>query len=111
MRINLNSASEHELTQLPRIGIDKARKIVRYRTIRKGFRDWEDFSRTPGISATDVEVIRQRAWIGPPAPEVLRSVDRKRTGHSGEALEGSASAYWRRVRGQGGMSRAKPRSA
>ncbi len=111
MRINLNSASEHELTQLPRIGIDKARKIVRCRTLRKGFRDWEDFAKIPGISAADVEAIRLRAWIGPPAAEVLAAQDRKRTGHGPDACEASASAYWRRVRGEGGLRRARHRTA
>ncbi|GEM_PF-6875131 len=51
--MNLNSATERELTQLPRIGADKARRIVRYRAIRKGFRDWADFAGTPGITAAD----------------------------------------------------------
>lgn len=63
-RINLNAASEHELTQLPRIGVDKARRIVHQRTVRKGFRDWADFAQTPGITDLDVEAIRTRAWIG-----------------------------------------------
>ena len=111
MRINLNSASQHELTQLPRIGIDKARKIVRCRTLRKGFRDWEDFARTPGVSAADVEAIRLRAWIGPPAAEVLAAQDHRRTGHGPDAREGSASAYWRRVRGEGSVRRVKHRTA
>ncbi len=63
-RINLNVASEHELTQLPRIGADKARRIVHQRALRKGFRDWADFAETPGITDLDVEAIRTRAWIG-----------------------------------------------
>lgn len=63
-RINLNAASEHELTQLPRIAADKARRIVHHRTIRKGFRDWADFAETAGITERDVEAIRTRAWIG-----------------------------------------------
>jgi competence ComEA-like helix-hairpin-helix protein len=64
--MNLNSASARELTQLPRIGADKARRIVHYRAVRKGFRDWADFASTPGITEQDVEKIRARAWIGPP---------------------------------------------
>ncbi len=108
MRINLNSAGEHELTQLPRSGIDRARKIVHQRTLRKGFRDWEDFARTPGVSAADVEAIRSRAYLGPPAAEVVVSEDRKRTGHSPDALAGSASAFWRRARGEGAVRRSKP---
>ena len=64
--MNLNAVSEHELTQLPRVGVDKARRIVHYRAIRKGFRDWDDFAWTPGVTEEDVEAIRSRAWIGPP---------------------------------------------
>jgi hypothetical protein len=67
--LDLNSAGQHELTQLPHIGADKARRIVHYRAIRKGFRDWADVARTPGVTETDVEAIRTRAWIGPPAVE------------------------------------------
>jgi len=72
-RIDLNVASVRELTQLPHVGADKARKIVHHRALRKGFRDWRDFADTPGVSEEDVEAIRRRAWIGPiPAeqPEV-----------------------------------------
>ncbi|HEX9899932.1 MAG TPA: helix-hairpin-helix domain-containing protein [Candidatus Methylomirabilis sp.] len=71
MLINLNSASLSELTQLPRVGADKARRIVRHRAIRKGFRDWDDFATTPGVAEEDVKAIRLRAWIGP-GPEVWR---------------------------------------
>jgi hypothetical protein len=64
-RIDLNVASERELTQLPRVGVDKARRIVHHRALRRGFRDWSDFAGTPGVSEEDVEAIRSRAWIGP----------------------------------------------
>jgi hypothetical protein len=67
--MNLNSASEGELTQLPRIGADRARKIVRYRRSRKGFRDWDDFAKTVGLTDMDVAAIRSRAWIGPPSKQ------------------------------------------
>lgn len=80
--ININDASEHELTQLPRIGADMARRIVHYRAIRKGFRDWEDFAGTTGIAAKDVEAIRARAWIGPPTRPESMGRDRRRTGHA-----------------------------
>ncbi len=77
-RIDVNTASERELTQLPRVGADKARRIVRYRAIRKGFRDWADFASVPGISDADVKAIRLRAEIGP-RPEQPRTVsDRRR---------------------------------
>lgn len=71
LRINLNSASPRELTQLPRIGADTARRIVHYRALRKGFRNWDDFATTPGVSEEDVKAICSRAWIGP-GPEPSR---------------------------------------
>jgi hypothetical protein len=83
MPINLNGADVRELTQLPRVGVDKARRIVHYRAIRRGFRDWADFARTPGITEEDVEAIRSRAWIGPPEggrpPWTRRRVPRNQT--------------------------------
>lgn len=77
-RIDLNTASERELTQLPRIGTDKARRIIQYRTARKGFRDWEDFAGTPGISVADVDVIKSRAWIGPRPEQPVTASERRR---------------------------------
>jgi hypothetical protein len=78
-RLNLNGANEHELMQLPRVGVDKARRIVRHRAIRQGSRDWADLACTPGITGADVEAMRSRAWIGPPAQEVLAGSSRRRT--------------------------------
>jgi len=78
LRINLNAAGEHELTQLPRVGVDKARRIVHYRAVRKGFRDWADFAETPGITDADVEIIRSRAWIGPRPEQSNTPAERRR---------------------------------
>jgi len=81
-RLNLNRASVYELTQLPRIGADKARRIVHCRAIRKGFRDWEDFGRTLGIADADVEAIRTRAWIGPISEEECAGTSQRRAARS-----------------------------
>ncbi len=99
--MNLNIATQRELTQLPRIGADKARKIVRYRAVRKGFRDWADFARTPGITDEDVEAIRTRARIGPPPEGGWPAADRRRTGGSRGSEAASAAGFWRRARGTG----------
>ncbi len=98
--MNLNSATERELTQLPRIGADKARRIVRYRAIRKGFRDWADFASTPGITAADVEAIRTRARIGPLPEEAWPALDRRRTGRGPGSEASSAAGFWQRARGR-----------
>lgn len=68
-RIDLNVASEGELTQLPHVGVDRARKIIHCRAIRKGFHDWADFAESLGLAEEDVEAIRSRAWIGPAAKD------------------------------------------
>ena len=85
-RVNLNSASERELTQLPRIGADKARRIVHYQAIRRGFRDWVDFAAAVGISEEDVEAIQAKAWIGPFTETVPVGPTRK------QAVRGPATA-------------------
>ena len=103
--MNLNSATEQELTQLPRVGADKARRIVRYRAIRQGFRDWADFGGTRGITAADVTAIRTRAWIGP-APAGLRPIrDRRRASGTSGAEVASAAGFWQRARGRAGVRR------
>jgi hypothetical protein len=86
MPINLNSASLGELTQLPRVGADKARRIVHYRALRKGFRDWDDFARTLGISEEDVLTIRTRAWIGPGSAMWRLPPDSRRSGRRPTAV-------------------------
>ena len=77
-RVNLNDASERELTQLPRIGADTARRIVHHRATRKGFRDWADFAETLGISDADVDAIRTRASIGPRSGRPTTAAERRR---------------------------------
>ncbi len=77
-RMNLNDASEHELTQLPRIGADTARRIVHHRATRKGFRDWADFAETLGMSEADVDAIKPRAWIGPRSGQPNTAAERRR---------------------------------
>jgi hypothetical protein len=67
--IDINSAREEELTQLPRVGADTAKHIVHHRAIRRGFRDWEDFAKTLGIPPDDIAAIRTMAWIGPRSDE------------------------------------------
>ncbi len=95
--MNLNAVSEHELTQLPRIGVDTARRIVHYRAIRKGFRDWADFARILGMAEEDVEAIRSRSWIGPPIEDV-RSVTTRRRAARGPATARRPSATCHRSR-------------
>lgn len=77
-RINLNAAGEHELTQLPRVGVDTARRIVHCRATRKGFRDWADFAEALRMSDADVDAIKARAWIGPRSGQPNTAAERRR---------------------------------
>lgn len=97
-KMNLNAAPERELTQLPRIGADKARRIGRYRAVRRGFRDWADFAGTPGLTAEDVEAIRARAWIGPAPEGAWPAADRRRTSRAATGWGASALNARRQAR-------------
>jgi competence ComEA-like helix-hairpin-helix protein len=43
--VDLNTASQEELEDLPMVGPDKARALVQHRP----FRSWEDVERVPGV--------------------------------------------------------------
>jgi hypothetical protein len=100
MSINLNAASARELTQLPRIAADKARKIVHYREVRKGFRDWDEVGRRPGITSADVAAIRTRAWLGPPRIRGWIGTDRRRSGRSPGERTAAPAGIRRRTYGR-----------
>jgi hypothetical protein len=108
--MNLNGASEQELTQLPRIGVDKARRIVHYRAIRRGFRDWADFACTPGITEADVEAIRTRAWIGPLAEESGTATARRRSSRGPKGETASTARFWRWASGSGAVRGSRKRA-
>jgi hypothetical protein len=96
--LDLNAAAVRELTQLPGVGVDTARRIVARRAARRGFRDWSDFAATPGVRPDDAEAIRGRADIGP-LPGDLPGRDRARRSRRTGNLAGSAASFWRRRRG------------
>lgn len=53
--IDLNTASEDELAQVPQIGRESARSLIDHRP----FHSWADVDRVPGFSGGMVENIRQ----------------------------------------------------
>ncbi len=93
--IDLNSATERELTQLPRIGVDMARRIVHRRIVRKGFRDWLDFARASGLAIEDVEAIQGRACIAPAREKEGPSRGRPRHGKAAGPTGAFRRAAWR----------------
>ena len=65
-RIDLNRASSHEMTQLPGVGIDVARKIVAFRERHGGeIHDWDELLAIHGFPADRMEEIRERAVLVP----------------------------------------------
>ncbi len=67
-RIDLNTASSHELTQLPGVGIDMARKIVAFRERHGGaIHTWEELLEIHGFPAERMEEIRERGRLEPAA--------------------------------------------
>lgn len=65
-RIDLNTASSRELTQLPGVGIDMARKIVAFRERHGGeIHEWEELLRIHGFPVERMEEIRERAVLTP----------------------------------------------
>jgi DNA uptake protein ComE-like DNA-binding protein len=65
-RIDLNTASSHEMTVLPGIAIDMARKIVAFRERHGGeIHDWDELLSIHGFPADRMEEIRERSCLLP----------------------------------------------
>jgi len=65
-RIDLNTASSRDLTQLPGVGIDMARKIVAFRERHGGeIHAWEELLEIHGFPAERMEEIRERGRLEP----------------------------------------------
>ena len=64
-RTELNRAGSEELEALPGIGPDRARRIVRLRRERRGFRSVEELLDVPGVGAKTLEALRPHLTLGP----------------------------------------------
>lgn len=58
-KININSATAEELTQLPGVGEATANKIISYRQENGKFQDIEDLKNVPGIGNSKFENIKE----------------------------------------------------
>lgn len=68
-RIDLNTASSQEMTQLPGVSIDVARKIVAFRKRHGGeIHEWDELLEIHGFPAERMEEIQGRAVLTPVSP-------------------------------------------
>lgn len=64
--IDINTATEAELSALPRIGPALARRIVEDRAVSGAYSSIDDLDRVPGIGPRTVEAIRPHATARSP---------------------------------------------
>jgi competence protein ComEA len=62
-RININTASADELTQLKGVGVKKAAVIIEYRETNGPFKLPEDLLRVPGIGPKTFETNKERIAV------------------------------------------------
>ena len=77
--VDLNTASEEELQQLPGIGETLAARIISYREGVQPFREAAEITLVPGVSQATYERIAQRLVVSPaelpPIPELEAEVE------------------------------------
>lgn len=57
-KINLATADQYELEKIPFIPFRLANRIVRERTLREGFKSWEELSLVPEFPANQLETVK-----------------------------------------------------
>jgi competence protein ComEA len=57
--LDLNTATEHELTNIQGMNKDLARKIIEYRNQNGTFKSWEDLKRISGISGNTLDTLKR----------------------------------------------------
>jgi competence ComEA-like helix-hairpin-helix protein len=60
--MDLNTATEQELTVIQGIGKDNAKKIVHHRLQNGSFKTWEDLKRVPGVSPHMLETLKRTGY-------------------------------------------------
>jgi competence ComEA-like helix-hairpin-helix protein len=63
-RIDLNQADEAELLQLPGIGPNRVKQILKYRNAHGGFRTVDELRNVHGIGTATLETLRQWVCVG-----------------------------------------------
>ena len=57
--LDLNTATEQELTGILGMGRDHAKKIIEYRNQNGPFKSWEDLKRIPGMLGTMLDTLKR----------------------------------------------------
>ena len=60
--MDLNTATEQELTVIQGIGRDNAKKIVQHRTQNGSFKAWEDLKRVPGMAPHILDTLKRHGF-------------------------------------------------
>ena len=60
--MDLNTATENELTTVQGITKEHARKIVEHRTQNGSFKGWQDVKRVPGLAAYMLESLKRHGF-------------------------------------------------
>lgn len=63
--VDLNHADLDALETLPGIGPERARRILRLRRDRHGFRSVDELLDVPGVGPQTLEALRPRVFLGP----------------------------------------------
>ena len=63
-QVDINSASEEELSQLTQVGPKKAQEIIRHREANGPFKSVDDLAQVKGIGKSTVEKNRNRLLAG-----------------------------------------------
>jgi competence protein ComEA len=66
--MDLNTATEQELTVIQGIGQDNAKKIVQHRLQNGSFKTWDDLKRIPGLPPHMLDTLKRCGFtVGKPA--------------------------------------------
>jgi competence protein ComEA len=63
-KVNINTATEKELIELPGIGAVIAKRIVEYRKAHGGFKSIDELKKVKGIGSKKFEAIKDRVTVG-----------------------------------------------
>ena len=60
--LDLNTATDQELSGIQGIGKDHAKKIIEYRNQNGPFKSWEDLKRIPGMPGNMMDTLKRQGF-------------------------------------------------